>query len=142
MRALPCVRVDRRSRPTTLASPPPEQATLAKGKLRLMRKATELAVQCNAQVALVMFDASGRLTQFSTSAMDQVLEHYGQAVVEPHERYTPHDVRGLEGWKVGCATRGCGSIERKPVRATLQQRMSQRLSLVTRCCCTRGCTDI
>ncbi|KAI8463664.1 MAG: hypothetical protein J3K34DRAFT_526819 [Monoraphidium minutum] len=68
------------------------EVTYAKGKLRLMRKAMELAVQCNAQVALVMFDDAGRLAQFSTSDMDQLLESYGKAVLNPHERYTPHDL--------------------------------------------------
>jgi hypothetical protein len=49
---------------------------------------------CNAQVALVMFDDKGRLTQFSSTEMDGLLEQYGKAVLEPHERFTPHDVRG------------------------------------------------
>lgn len=82
---------------TAARMPPRAQAAYARGKLRLMRKATELAVQCNAQVALVMFDAGGRLTQFSTSDMDQLLEHYGAAVLEPHERYTPQDVSVCRG---------------------------------------------
>lgn len=60
-----------------------------------MRKAMELAVMCNAQVALVMFDDKGKLSQFSTNDMDIILEQYGKAVLEPHERYTPHDVSSL-----------------------------------------------
>ena len=70
-----------------------------------MRKAMELAVLCNAQVALVLFDDKGRLTQFSTGDMDALLEQYGAAVLEPHERYTPHEVRAnaqaCSGWGMG-----------------------------------------
>lgn len=68
------------------------QAAFTKRKLSLMRKAMELGVLCNAQVGLVLFDDKGRLYQFSSNDMDQILEQYGQAVLEPHERYTPHDL--------------------------------------------------
>ncbi|KAI8474993.1 MAG: hypothetical protein J3K34DRAFT_456447 [Monoraphidium minutum] len=68
------------------------QETYERRKRSLMRKAMELAVMCNSQVAIVMFDDKGGLTQFSTNPMDTVLEQYGAAVLKPHERYTPHDV--------------------------------------------------
>jgi hypothetical protein len=57
-----------------------------------MRKAMELAVLCNAQVGLIMFDDKGKLTQFSSGEMDELLERYGQAVAEPHERFNSQDV--------------------------------------------------
>ncbi|KIZ02036.1 MADS-box transcription factor 55 [Monoraphidium neglectum] len=77
------------------------QETYEKRKRSLMRKAMELAVMCNSQVALVMFDDKGRLTQFSTAEMDAVLEQYGKAVLEPHERYTPHDMLYGNVWANG-----------------------------------------
>lgn len=85
----PCLAITLLSWPTCAIN---AQETYEKRKRSLMRKAMELAVMCNSQVALVMFDDKGRLTQFSTAEMDAVLEQYGKAVLEPHERYTPHDV--------------------------------------------------
>lgn len=40
----------------------------------------------------MLFDDKGKLTQFSTGEMDGLLEQYGAAVLEPHERYTSTDV--------------------------------------------------
>lgn len=68
------------------------QAEFARRKQQLMRRAMELAVLCNAQVGLVMFDDAGQLTQFSTSEMDGLMEQYARAVADPHERYNPMDV--------------------------------------------------
>ena len=57
--------------PEALARPAHDnstQATYEKRKRSLMRKAMELAVMCNSQVALVMFDDKGRLTQVGHAA--------------------------------------------------------------------------
>jgi hypothetical protein len=102
----PCLAITLLSWPTCAIN---AQETYEKRKRSLMRKAMELAVMCNSQVALVMFDDKGRLTQFSTAEMDAVLEQYGKAVLEPHERYTPHDVRRAPALalplRVGCRVR-------------------------------------
>jgi hypothetical protein len=102
---------------------PASQVAFAKKKAALMRRATELAVLCNAQVALVMFDDKGKLTQFSTAEMDAILEQYGQAVLELHERYTPHDVRARGGaagwgWRVLGAACGGGQLGRRAAAGT------------------------
>jgi len=72
-----------------------QQAQFIKRKHQLMRKAMELAVLCNAQVGIVIFDDKNKVTQFSTTDMDMILENYGNAVMEPHERYSPQDVSCL-----------------------------------------------
>jgi hypothetical protein len=81
-----------------------------------MRRATELAALCNAQVGIVIFDDKGKLTQFSTNDMDVLLEQYGSAVLQPHERYTPHDVSGAV--RDGRGRLGRGWIESRPGRCT------------------------
>jgi hypothetical protein len=87
-----------------------------------MRRAHELAAQCNAHAAIVLFDDKGRLTQFSTGDMDALLEQYGAAVAEPHERYTPQDVRFcvvfllFGGGGEDCVCAGARASCREPLR--------------------------
>ena len=94
-----------------------------------MRRAMELAVLCNAQVGLVLFDGAGARTQFSTAEMEAVMEQYARGVVEPHERYTPMDVRAPACLMAGAGRRGragCSDSGRRPScrRAVRRLRLS------------------
>lgn len=53
------------------------QVTFAKRRNGLLKKAYELSVLCDAEVALIIFSARGKLYEFSSSSsMDQTLEKY------------------------------------------------------------------
>ena len=73
-------------------TPPPlprPQALFAKRKAGLMRRAMELSVLTDCEVAVVVFSgATGRLSQYSSSPMGPLLVRYAEACREPHETLT------------------------------------------------------
>ncbi|XP_057763371.1 MADS-box protein AGL42-like isoform X1 [Arachis stenosperma] len=59
------------------------QVTFSKRRSGLLKKAHELSVLCDAQIALIIFSQSGRLFEYSsTSDMEQLLERYRQYVAD------------------------------------------------------------
>ncbi|KAK1290406.1 MADS-box transcription factor 15 [Acorus calamus] len=54
------------------------QVTYSKRKNGLMKKAHQLSVLCDVQIAVVSFSPSGRLSQFSShnKRMEEILERY------------------------------------------------------------------
>ncbi|VFQ71892.1 unnamed protein product [Cuscuta campestris] len=54
------------------------QVTFSKRKAGLLKKAKELSILCDAQVAVIIFSTTGRLFQFSSSSMEHVLAKYSK----------------------------------------------------------------
>ncbi|KAF7139008.1 hypothetical protein RHSIM_Rhsim07G0211700 [Rhododendron simsii] len=52
------------------------QVTFSKRRKGLFKKAEELAVLCDVDVALIMFSATGKLFQFASSSMNAILAKY------------------------------------------------------------------
>ncbi|SAM01914.1 hypothetical protein [Absidia glauca] len=52
------------------------QVTFLKRKHGLMKKAYELSVLCNCEVALIIFNPKGKLVQYASSDMDHILMKY------------------------------------------------------------------
>ncbi|XP_029126469.1 MADS-box protein AGL42 isoform X2 [Cajanus cajan] len=52
------------------------QVTFSKRRTGLVKKANELSVLCDAQVAVIVFSQNGRLYEFSSSDMTKILERY------------------------------------------------------------------
>ncbi|KAE8057069.1 hypothetical protein FH972_013789 [Carpinus fangiana] len=52
------------------------QVTFSKRRRGLLKKAEELSVLCDAEVALIIFSATGKLFEFSSSSMKDILERY------------------------------------------------------------------
>ncbi|KAK1436499.1 hypothetical protein QVD17_02279 [Tagetes erecta] len=53
------------------------QVTFSKRRSGLLKKAHEISVLCDADVALIVFSPRGKLTEFSTDAsMERILERY------------------------------------------------------------------
>lgn len=67
----------------------------AKRKNGLMRKAMELSIMCDCNIALIIFNSSGKLSQYSSTDMESILEQYSKACQEPHERRNNEDVSVL-----------------------------------------------
>ncbi|KAL2329787.1 hypothetical protein Fmac_017368 [Flemingia macrophylla] len=64
-----------------------QQVTFSKRRSGLLKKAHEISVLCDAQVALIMFSTKGKLFEYSSErSMEDVLERY--------ERYTHNDLAG------------------------------------------------
>ncbi|KAM7516898.1 hypothetical protein LguiA_006481 [Lonicera macranthoides] len=52
------------------------QVTFSKRRRGLLKKAEELAVLCDAEVALIIFSATGKLYEYASSSMDDILGKY------------------------------------------------------------------
>ncbi|RZB88865.1 MADS-box protein AGL42 isoform B, partial [Glycine soja] len=52
------------------------QVTFSKRRSGLLKKAYELSVLCDAEVAVIVFSQNGRLYEFSSSDMTKILERY------------------------------------------------------------------
>jgi hypothetical protein len=63
-----------------------------KRKKQLIRKAMELSVLCDCDVAVIVFGADRKLVQYASMDMDKLLDEYAQACAKPHERITTADV--------------------------------------------------
>ncbi|XP_057952481.1 MADS-box protein AGL42-like [Malania oleifera] len=58
------------------------QVTFSKRRNGLLKKAYELSVLCDAQVALIIFSQKGRLYEFSSSDMQKTIERYRKCAKE------------------------------------------------------------
>ncbi|XP_004240747.1 MADS-box protein AGL42-like isoform X1 [Solanum lycopersicum] len=58
------------------------QVTFSKRRNGVIKKAYELSVLCDAQVALIIFSNKGRLFQFSSSCMQKTIERYREYTKE------------------------------------------------------------
>uniref|UniRef100_A0A1I8GJU7 Protein kinase domain-containing protein n=1 Tax=Macrostomum lignano TaxID=282301 RepID=A0A1I8GJU7_9PLAT len=70
---------------------PPAPVTFTKRKFGLMKKAYELSVLCDCEIALIIFNNSNRLFQYASTDMDKVLLKYTE-YNEPHESRTNKDI--------------------------------------------------
>lgn len=64
------------------------QAVYTRRKNALFRRAAELSVLCDCEVAIIMFGPDGELAQYSSSSMESTLRQYSRACTEPHETQT------------------------------------------------------
>nr|XP_057944780.1 myocyte-specific enhancer factor 2A-like isoform X2 [Doryrhamphus excisus] len=62
-----------------------------KRKFGLMKKAYELSVLCDCEIALIIFNSSNKLFQYASTDMDKVLLKYTE-YNEPHESRTNSDI--------------------------------------------------
>ena len=67
------------------------QVTFTKRKNGLMKKAMELSVLCDCEVALIIFNSSSKLFQYSSTDMDKILLKYTE-YTEPQEARGGADV--------------------------------------------------
>uniref|UniRef100_A0A8C1IB27 Myocyte enhancer factor 2aa n=1 Tax=Cyprinus carpio TaxID=7962 RepID=A0A8C1IB27_CYPCA len=65
--------------------------TFTKRKFGLMKKAYELSVLCDCEIALIIFNSSNKLFQYASTDMDKVLLKYTE-YNEPHESRTNSDI--------------------------------------------------
>ncbi|XP_055817919.1 agamous-like MADS-box protein AGL15 isoform X2 [Solanum dulcamara] len=57
------------------------QVTFSKRRAGLLKKASELSVLCDSEVAVIIFSSTGKLFEFSSTSMKQTLSRYNRCVV-------------------------------------------------------------
>ncbi|XP_059428117.1 agamous-like MADS-box protein AGL18 isoform X1 [Corylus avellana] len=60
------------------------QVTFSKRRTGLLKKAKELSVLCDADVAVIIFSSTGKLYEFSSSSMDHTLSRYSKGLNSDH----------------------------------------------------------
>uniref|UniRef100_A0A8C5RCB4 MADS-box domain-containing protein n=1 Tax=Laticauda laticaudata TaxID=8630 RepID=A0A8C5RCB4_LATLA len=75
------------------------QVTFTKRKFGLMKKAYELSVLCDCEIALIIFNSTNRLFQYASTDMDKVLLKYTE-YSEPHESRTNSDILEVKHGKI------------------------------------------
>ncbi|NP_001310744.1 myocyte-specific enhancer factor 2-like [Parasteatoda tepidariorum] len=87
------------------------QVTFTKRKFGLMKKAYELSVLCDCEIALIIFNSTNKLFQYASTDMDKVLLKYTE-YNEPHESRTNSDiVEALSKKEHKSSSNGCDSPE-------------------------------
>ncbi|PHT59720.1 hypothetical protein CQW23_02083 [Capsicum baccatum] len=56
------------------------QVTFSKRRAGLLKKASELSVLCDSEVAVIIFSSTGKLFEFSSTSMKQTLSRYNRCV--------------------------------------------------------------
>lgn len=101
------------------------QVTFTKRKFGLMKKAYELSVLCDCEIALIIFNSTNKLFQYASTDMDKVLLKYTE-YNEPHESRTNADIIEVGAHARPCS---CCSCSR-----------SARAAHAQTCLCTHRCT--
>ncbi|XP_011025507.1 PREDICTED: agamous-like MADS-box protein AGL15 isoform X2 [Populus euphratica] len=61
------------------------QVTFSKRRAGLLKKAQELAILCDAEVAVIVFSNTGKLFEFSSSGMKRTLSRYNKFLDSPEQ---------------------------------------------------------
>ncbi|XP_077248129.1 agamous-like MADS-box protein MADS3 [Tasmannia lanceolata] len=71
------------------------QVTFSKRRNGLLKKAYELSVLCDAEVALIIFSSRGKLYEFGSSGMTKTLERYQRCCYNPQDpNICDHETQG------------------------------------------------
>nr|XP_043614623.1 truncated transcription factor CAULIFLOWER D-like isoform X2 [Erigeron canadensis] len=81
-----------------IENPTNRQVTFSKRRDGLVKKAIELSILCDAEVALIIFSPSGKAYHFSSHDMDRTIRRYRNEKGDLHNMNS-HGVRTTEVWK-------------------------------------------
>ena len=62
------------------------QVTFSKRRNGLMKKANELSILCDAEVAVIVFSSTGKVYDFSSGSMEHILSRYGHSAATSGHR--------------------------------------------------------
>lgn len=80
------------------------QVTFSKRRNGLLKKAFELSVLCDAEVALIIFSPRGKLYEFASSSMQATIERYEKHTKEIQANKPPEDDSNIQQLKQETAT--------------------------------------
>ncbi|XP_054159501.1 myocyte-specific enhancer factor 2C-like isoform X2 [Oppia nitens] len=105
------------------------QVTFTKRKFGLMKKAYELSVLCDCEIALIIFNSTNKLFQYASTDMDKVLLKYTE-YNEPHESRTNSDIVEALNKKEHKGSNGCDSPEPDDSQYTLTPRTEAKYNKI------------
>jgi MADS-box transcription factor len=68
-----------------IENPTSRQATFSKRRAGLLKKAKELSILCDAEIAVIVFSSSGKVFQYASSDMQLILERYKKGSDQPSQ---------------------------------------------------------
>ncbi|GLJ48461.1 hypothetical protein SUGI_1022980 [Cryptomeria japonica] len=74
-----------------IENPTSRQVTFSKRRGGLLKKAQELAILCDADIALIIFSSTGKLFEFASSSMKNILERYNKCPEGPQSSLVEYD---------------------------------------------------
>ncbi|GLJ23988.1 hypothetical protein SUGI_0456430 [Cryptomeria japonica] len=75
------------------------QVTFCKRKTGLLKKACELSVLCDAEVALIIFSNSGKVSEYSSTSIGKTFQKYKEANAHRMERVETHKNSDIQYWQ-------------------------------------------
>lgn len=81
------------------------QVTFTKRKSGLIKKATELAILCEAQVGVIIFSANDKMSVFSSAPIEGLLERFRDYQEAPEVRRARYPLLGLACLRLACRLR-------------------------------------
>ncbi|KAI4341333.1 hypothetical protein MLD38_026067 [Melastoma candidum] len=97
-----------------IENPTSRQVTFSKRRNGLLKKAFELSILCDAEVALLIFSSSGKVYQFASHDMDRTISKYRDEVGLPDSNEARAS-RSIEFWisEINELTRAAEELELK-----------------------------
>uniref|UniRef100_A0A7N2R778 Uncharacterized protein n=1 Tax=Quercus lobata TaxID=97700 RepID=A0A7N2R778_QUELO len=68
------------------------QVTFSKRRSGLLKKAKELSVLCDAEVAVIIFSSTGKLYEFSNTSMEHTLSRYSRGLEMDYPQHSSDDL--------------------------------------------------
>ncbi|KAJ8511841.1 hypothetical protein OPV22_002275 [Ensete ventricosum] len=99
------------------------QVTFSKRRSGLLKKALELSVLCDVEVALIIFSSRGKLHQFSSSSMQSTIERYREHLKKDTSSTTME--QDAEQWKYEASCMSKKKIE--VLEASKQKLLGEKL---------------
>ncbi|KDR18664.1 Myocyte-specific enhancer factor 2 [Zootermopsis nevadensis] len=111
-----CPTLSSRAVPETasLCLPQSWGVTFNKRKFGVMKKAYELSVLCDCEIALIIFSSSNKLYQYASTDMDKVLLKYTE-YNEPHESLTNKNIIEVKSDRSACGVTTTVAVDESSV---------------------------
>ncbi|KAF8049252.1 hypothetical protein N665_2263s0004 [Sinapis alba] len=95
------------------------QVTFSKRRNGLMKKANELSILCDADVAVIVFSSTGKVYDFSSGSMEHILSRYGYIAATAGHRQRVEQQQQL----LLCSSQDNGDVLRtdEPLRSELER---------------------
>ncbi|XP_076958041.1 MADS-box transcription factor 23-like [Bidens hawaiensis] len=78
------------------------QVTFSKRRNGLLKKAKEISILCDAQVGVIIFSTTGKLSEFSTTSMNSVIQRYNRIKEEGNQLMT--SMSEVKFWQMEATT--------------------------------------